>query len=189
MLLYNSPGVLHSSQNPLIQLPYRYLVKSTLIWVLSNTGHSLKTTLIIIIITIIIISYAWQTNQSRGSNSQHSHPSPHHHREAPEAYRLVKTTCKNMATKNGQYTHNTTSTIHNGYYCWLHESLKPLNPLNPELNPICYLLALLGAHHFLHVSRIRVKLLTLRLLMSYIYIYGAPILDVSRSHTTTHHSR
>jgi len=32
-------------------------------------------------------------------------------------------------------------------------------------------------------------ILTLRLLMSYIYIYGAPILDVSRSHTTTHHSR
>jgi len=30
-------------------------------------------------------------------------------------------------------------------------------------------------------------LLTLRLLMS--YIYGAPILDVSRSHTTTQHSR
>ena len=61
------------------------------------------------------------------------------------------------------------------------------NPLNPELNPICYLLALLGAHHFLHVSRIRVKLLTFRLLMS--YIYGAPILDVSRSHTKTQHSR
>ena len=71
------------------------------------------------------------------------------------------------------------------------------NPLNAELNPICYLLALLGAHHFLYVSRISVKSLTLRLLMSYIhiyiyvyiYIYGAPILDVSRSHTTTHHSR
>ena len=31
--------------------------------------------------------------------------------------------------------------------------------------------------------------LTLRLLMSYIYIYGAPILDFSRSQTTTHHSR
>jgi len=29
-----------------------------------------------------------------------------------------------------------------------------VNPLNAELNPICYLLALLGAHHFLHVSRI-----------------------------------
>ena len=63
---------------------------------------------------------------------------------------------------------------------------KTINPLNPELNPICYLLALL-AHHFLHVSRIRVKSLTLRLLMS--HIYGAPILDVSRSHTTTQHSR
>ena len=62
-----------------------------------------------------------------------------------------------------------------------------INPLNPELNPICYLLALLGAHHFLHVSMIRVKLLTRRRLMS--YIYGAPILDVSRSHTTTQHSR
>ena len=45
-----------------------------------------------------------------------------------------------------------------------------INPLNPELNPICYFLALL-AHHFLHVSRIRVKSLTLRLQMSYIYIY------------------
>jgi len=65
--------------------------------------------------------------------------------------------------------------------------MSEVNPLNPELNPICYLLALLGAHHFLHISRIRVKLLTFRLLMS--YIYGPPILDVSRSHTTTQHSR
>jgi len=67
------------------------------------------------------------------------------------------------------------------------KSKLPFNPLKPELNSICYLLALLGAHHFLHVSRIRVKLLTFRLLMS--YIYGAPILDVSRSHTTTQYSR
>jgi len=44
-----------------------------------------------------------------------------------------------------------------------------LNPLKPELHPICYLLALLGAHHFL-VSRIRVKLLTFRLQMSDIYM-------------------
>jgi hypothetical protein len=66
-------------------------------------------------------------------------------------------------------------------------SLKGLfNPLSPELNPICYSLALL-AHDFLHVSGTRVKSLTLRLLIS--YIYGAPILDVSRSHTTTQHSR
>ena len=64
---------------------------------------------------------------------------------------------------------------------------KLINPLNAELNPICYLLALLRAHHFLHISKIRVKSLILRLLMS--YIYGAPILDVSRSNTTTHRSR
>ena len=46
-----------------------------------------------------------------------------------------------------------------------------INPLKPELNSICYLLALLGAHHFLHVSRIMVKSLTFRRLMSYIYTY------------------
>jgi len=46
------------------------------------------------------------------------------------------------------------------------KSYHAVNPLKPELNPICYLMALLGAHHFLHVSRIRVKLLTLRRLMS-----------------------
>ena len=34
-----------------------------------------------------------------------------------------------------------------------------VNPLNAELNPICYLLALLGAHHFFHVSRIRVEII------------------------------
>jgi len=32
------------------------------------------------------------------------------------------------------------------------------NPLNAELNPIYHLLALLGSHHILHVSRIRVSL-------------------------------
>jgi len=31
------------------------------------------------------------------------------------------------------------------------------NPLNAELNPICHLLALLGAHHILHISRVRVN--------------------------------
>jgi len=32
-----------------------------------------------------------------------------------------------------------------------------INPLNAELNPICHPLALLGAHHILYVSRIRVN--------------------------------
>jgi len=42
-----------------------------------------------------------------------------------------------------------------------HPVLYTSNPLNAELNPVCRLLALLGAHHFLHVSRIRVKYILL----------------------------
>jgi len=41
----------------------------------------------------------------------------------------------------------TTITIH----------LDTINPLNAELNSTCHLLALSGAHHILHISRIRVK--------------------------------
>ena len=36
-------------------------------------------------------------------------------------------------------------------------SFRSFSPLNAQLNPICHLLALLGAHHILHVSSIRVK--------------------------------
>ena len=32
-----------------------------------------------------------------------------------------------------------------------------VNPPNAELNPICHLLALLRAHHILHVGGLRVK--------------------------------
>ena len=32
-----------------------------------------------------------------------------------------------------------------------------IKSLNAELNPLCHLLALLGARHILHVGRIRVK--------------------------------
>ena len=35
-----------------------------------------------------------------------------------------------------------------------------ISPLNAELNPMCHFLALLGAHHILYVSRIRVKWFT-----------------------------
>jgi hypothetical protein len=38
------------------------------------------------------------------------------------------------------------------------EDTSMINPLNAELNPICFNLALLGAHHILHVSRIRVNI-------------------------------
>jgi hypothetical protein len=38
-----------------------------------------------------------------------------------------------------------------------HGFVLNINPLNAELNPICHLLALLGDHPILHVSRIRVN--------------------------------
>jgi hypothetical protein len=39
----------------------------------------------------------------------------------------------------------------------VYHTQKLFNPLNAELNPISHLLALLEAHHILHVSRIRVN--------------------------------
>ena len=44
------------------------------------------------------------------------------------------------------------------------------NPLNAELNPIFHLVALVGAHYILHVSRIRVNI--------YIYIMHLVLLFV-----------
>ena len=36
-------------------------------------------------------------------------------------------------------------------------TLLGINPLNTGLNPICHLVALLGARHILHVRRVRVN--------------------------------
>jgi len=43
------------------------------------------------------------------------------------------------------------------YFCLLGSCM--FNLLNAKLNPICHLLALLGAHHILHFSRIRVNII------------------------------
>jgi hypothetical protein len=40
----------------------------------------------------------------------------------------------------------------------MHGENVKINPLNTKLNPICHLLALLGARHILDVSRIRVNI-------------------------------
>jgi len=40
-----------------------------------------------------------------------------------------------------------------------------INPSNAELNPICHLLALLGADHIFHVSGLRVNPVYLKLLI------------------------
>ena len=78
------------------------------------------------------------------------------------------------------------NTLRTGSFKWFKRPLPGFltnfNPLNAELNPICYLLALL-AHHFLHVSSIKVESLTLRLLMSYIYIYMERLLLMILDHT------
>jgi len=50
-----------------------------------------------------------------------------------------------------------------------------INPLNAKLNPICRLLALLGAHPILHVGRIRVK--------AYIFNLTHAVLEVSTALT------
>ena len=39
-------------------------------------------------------------------------------------------------------------------------TLYGFNPLNAELNPICHLLTLVGAHHIVHFSSIRVNVTT-----------------------------
>jgi len=45
-----------------------------------------------------------------------------------------------------------------------------INPLNSKLNPICHLLALLGAHPILHISRIRVKTVAVAMLHSRAFV-------------------
>ena len=50
---------------------------------------------------------------------------------------------------------------------------EEINPLNTKLNLICHLLALLGAHHILHISRKRVNN------SIYIYIYKIPLIRIS----------
>jgi len=57
-----------------------------------------------------------------------------------------------------------------------------VNPLNTELNLICHLLALLGAHHILHVGRVRVKGKNLQFISIYaIHIVTCLTLDMSNS--------
>ena len=99
-----------------------------------------------------------------GERKQHSADVPAQRNTKARYFRCCKTHWKISALLSYKIVYNTMGgnrRFERAYY---------INPLNPELNPICYLLALL-AHHFLHVSRIMVKSLPLRLLMSYTYIY------------------
>ena len=66
--------------------------------------------------------------------------------------------------------------------------LSPVLKLMLRWLPSCCCMHFIQSSGF-NFIKIKLIALTLRRLMSYIYIYGALILDVSRSHTTTQHSR
>jgi hypothetical protein len=65
---------------------------------------------------------------------------------------INKELCKNCKNYGFQSVNINGRSIRN-----LQSIANAFNPLKAELNPICHLLALLGAHHILHVSRIRVN--------------------------------
>ena len=56
-----------------------------------------------------------------------------------------------MSVRNYHYPLNNNPEAHSS------DTRRNFNPLKPKLNPICHLLALFGAHHILHVSRVRVN--------------------------------
>ena len=56
--------------------------------------------------------------------------------------------------------------------------IEVINPLNAELNPICQLLALLGTHPILHVSKVRVNKLSFLHLVGCLYY----CINEARSH-------
>ena len=74
-------------------------------------------------------------------------------------------------------------------YIWTDYKTNAQNAKELKITPILDKLLEYKRNWIQHVNRMKqlVNVLTLRRLMS--YIYGAPILDVSRSHTTTQHSR
>jgi hypothetical protein len=54
-------------------------------------------------------------------------------------------------------------------------NIQNINPLNAELNPIYYLLALFGVHHILHISRIRVKMYNVKQKITSICIHNEEV--------------
>jgi len=70
---------------------------------------------------------------------------------------------------------------------YIYQKIFRSNSLKADLNPIRHLLALLGAHHILHVSRIRVDLNTMIYTHKFIincseYAQYLPFKDPVKSH-------
>ena len=55
-----------------------------------------------------------------------------------------------------------------------------------HLNPICHLLALAGAHHFVHVSRLRVNIDVRVILRSVSELSNDPLINFSHISYSTH---
>jgi hypothetical protein len=55
-----------------------------------------------------------------------------------------------------------------------------INPLNAELNSICHLLALLGAHHIFHVSGLRVKFIDMFKVCKFVHYHTIQINQPTR---------
>jgi len=62
----------------------------------------------------------------------------------------------------------------------LYIPLLLINPLNAELNPICHLLALLGAHYIFHVSGLRVNINGMKPDIYIILKHSVPIAQKTR---------
>ena len=75
---------------------------------------------------------------------------------------------------------------------WWIRNAWSLNCLKAELNPICHLLSLLGAHHIFHVSRIRVKDRSLHALVMHTELILSPLracLCVQSVKSVTHYKK
>jgi len=98
-------------------------------------------------------------------------------------YALCTKTGHNIqSTRTEQHRHWTTGCVNS---CTNSPEDGPMGPKHVEIQQ--YTNKIVTSVGFHSICEILKLLLTLRRLMS--YIYGAPILDVSRSHTTTQHSR
>ena len=145
---------IHSLLHSFRSLPYdRSIISSKA----SSPQSAIQCFLFEFPISSLVLKIILQLLMSSFSSSRHFYPSLH------LSFNIVLQKAVTMPKVTNPFTLLS-------FYCLQDISLLPdfcninmsINPLKPELNPICYLLALLGAHHFLHVSRIRVKLLTLR---------------------------
>jgi len=114
--------------------------------------------------TLYYIS-CWQPRQITHTDTD-THTQTHIHRHTYTQKHIHTDTDTNTGTHTHTHTHrhnhkHTDRHTHRHTlthtHTHTHTHTVTFNPLNAELNPICHLLALLGAHHILHVSRIRVN--------------------------------